>query len=461
LTITKDGERLIFSAVTALTGANAYTAPRSAWVDITANNITKRININQRPDVGTISVDASRLVFCPVTHTYRDIQITSTGAWSFLDNSAAPKATPNISSGTGNATVRLTRTTTGDEAEFDKYYGDGTIIVRNDETLEQVTISLVNCFIFMDENTINANAPTGAAQTAVTVSSDIKVYGGSKNLVFGTKSSWIHNGISWNPTTQQLTFTTDREPDDEPRYGFMNFSHAECSDYTVNATVYQDIIITIPEFDYFVVKFTWPSGDVDIRVGFDGNPTSVVVNGQTYSTPMVNQINNKWVGYSSQGTGQYITRTRTNNTTINLYYVKDPFSANRLLEWGGDATGGQGETVFFNAPLINSAPYPGQSGIATNNPNLLPRKLTLRVNASWYSSTSSGHLPITCTIYCYRGGVMNWDGWSNFVNSGGTNVLPSTLSRVYYSTSSAWQNYHVADITYDRVKHTATVQWFK
>ena len=76
----------------------------------------------------------------------------------------------------------------------------------------------------MEEDVINATAPSGAQQSAVTVSERVKVYGGTRNLDFITSetTSWIHD-MSFNPGTQKLTFTTDRAPDDEPRDGWMVF----------------------------------------------------------------------------------------------------------------------------------------------------------------------------------------------------------------------------------------------
>ena len=108
----------------------------------------------------------------------------------------------------------------------------------------------------------------------------------------------------------------------------------------------QAIIVRIPEFNYFVVQFVWSANDVDVKVGFTGNPTSVVVNGITYNTSSVEWFQNQWVGWSQGGVVNYDNK--------------------ELLKWGDDATSGQGETAFFNAPVINPAPYPGQHGIDPN-----------------------------------------------------------------------------------------------
>lgn len=63
----------------------------------------------------------------------------------------------------------------------------------------------------------------------------------------------------------------------------MTFRHATCPDYVVTANVYQDILVTIPPFHFFVVKFTWKNNDVDIAVEFAGNHlTSIGANNSTY-----------------------------------------------------------------------------------------------------------------------------------------------------------------------------------
>ena len=131
---------------------------------------------------------------------------------------------------------------------------------------------------------------------------------------FVPQQTWIHD-ISWDPIGQILSFTTDRntgnanpEDNDEPRSGTMRFRHASCPDYEVTANVYQDIIVTIPPFHYFVVKFTWSgSTDVDIAVEFAGNHlTNVGSNNSEYDKIPVGfgmQDNNSGKGVTGNGGG--------------------------------------------------------------------------------------------------------------------------------------------------------------
>lgn len=394
--------------------------PRTSYITIKANNVTKKIPVTQRPDRGTIKVSEHKLIFCPKAHENRSVEVKSIGGdWIFLGSS--PKATSDIQNGVkGNTTVNFTRTSTIKPDDFDTYYGDGQIVVKNKTTLDTDTISLVNCYIHMDDGVINAVAPTGSAQTAVTNSQDVTVFGGSRNILFDSWESWIHNDLSWTPSTQVLTMTTDREPSDEARDGSLIFHHADCSDYQVTAKVHQDVIVTIPAFDFFVVKFTWVNNDVDIAVEFSGNDISG--NGDNNSS-----YDKRPVGWRFNSSVEY------NNQT--------------LLRWGGDATGGQGETAFFNAPVLEGD---------VNS----PRKIKLDVYATWYTN---GRAPdkMTFTMSAYKGGTMIQNG-TNFDNQGGetlyqqghTVMITTTKGQESYATGGYTK---VATITYDRIKHSATV----
>lgn len=394
--------------------------PRTSYITIKANNVTKKIPVTQRPDRGTIKVSEHKLIFCPKVHEKRSLEVKSIGGdWIFLGSS--PKATSDIQNGVkGNTTVNFTRTSTIKPDDFDTCYGDGQIVVKNKTTLDTDTISLVNCYIHMDDGVINAVAPTGTAQTAVTNSQDVTVFGGSRNILFDSWESWIHNDLSWNPSTQVLTMTTDREPSDEARDGSLIFHHADCSDYQVTAKVHQDVIVTIPAFDFFVVKFTWVNNDVDIAVEFSGNDVSG--NGNNNSS------------YDKYPVGWSFTNS--------VWYNNQ-----ELLRWGGDATGGQGETAFFNAPVLEGD---------VNS----PRKIKLDVYATWFTP---GRAPdkMTFTMSAYKGGTMVQNG-TNFDNQGGetlyqqghTVMITTTKGKETYATGGYTK---VATITYDRIKHSATV----
>ena len=411
------------NAVEVTADVNSYVdnSPRTSYITVTANNVTKKIPVTQRPDRGTIKASEHKLVFCPQNHVTGRLEVTSVeGNWKFITPS--PKATANTQSGVAGTTpVTFTRTSTTNQGDFDTYYGDGQIVVKNTTTLDTDTITLVNCFMFMDGNLINAVAPTGGAQTAVTNSNDLTVYGGSQNIGFDSWSNWIHSDLSWNPSSQILTMTTDREPDDEAREGFLTFHHADCPDYKVTARVYQDIIVTIPAFDFFVVKFTWNGNDVDIAAEFRGN--SLSGDGSNNSA-----YDKRPVGWSFTSTVSYNGRD--------------------LLKWGGDAQGGQGETTFFNAPVFEGD---------VNS----PRKINLDIYATWYTAGRAPDI-MTFTMSAYKGGSMVQSG-TNFNNVGGetlynqghTVMITTTKGNGSYATGGYTR---VATITYDRVKHSASIK---
>lgn len=413
------------NAVEIIANVDTYVdnQPRSSYITITANNVTKKIPVTQRPDRGTISVDNKRLVFCPKVHEKRSVIVNTIGGdWKFITQTY--KATPNIQQGSNGTNLTFTRASTLNDDDFDKYYGDSIIVVKNIKTLDTDTISIVNCFIYMYDNTINANAPSGTQQNAVTVTSDLVVYGGNRNLRdIMPVENWIYN-VSWNPTTQQMTLTTDREPDDEARDGSMSFAHAECPDYIVTATIHQDIIVTIPPFQYFVLKYIWPETngyDVDIAAEF-------INNGSTFD---------------SKAVGWNLATTVNHNSTL-------------LIQWGGDARDGQGETVFFNAPVIDSDVS-------------LPRKVNLKTYATWFSPQSAKGTPMVFEMTAYKGGTMvkgtNSTGDfnnKNYYNQGGEMLYQQKFKvevNTYQGNSSFRTGGYepIATIVYDRIKHSASV----
>ena len=230
----------------------------------------------------------------------------------------------------------------------------------------------------------------------------------------------------------------------------MRFRHASCPDYEVTANVYQDIIVTIPPFHYFVVKFTWSgSTDVDIAVEFAGNHlTNVGSNNSEYDKIPVGfgmQDNNSGKGVTGNGGG-------TNPGRVSFAY-----NGGTLLEWGGDATKGQGETTFFNAPLFE--------GDANS-----PRKIKLEVYAIWYTSSKPSNTAMNLHMYAYENGTMergvNATGDNNkfnFYNRDGTLLYSEgyaiTVASYGQSKAKAYTTSygHIATITYDRVKHSASV----
>ena len=417
--------------------------PRSSYVSITTGNLEKRIPVTQRPDKGTINVHLQdqptvKEMWLSPPHNQKEVTVTCTGGnWKMLDNLKTASVSGNA--GVTN-NVKMTRKPDADiyAEDFANAYGRGPVVFKNMRTLDTDTIFVDNLFIGARDEVIEIAQPTSRNDT-ITTTTDVAVYGGVKDVVIKSLPSFIgSSGTFFDKTTGVFTFRSIRHPTGEDQWGDIVLGHKSDPDYTVKLPIDQAILVVIPEFDYFVVKFTWASADVDIKCGFAGNPTSVVYRDKTFNTSAVSQLNNKFVGWH-----------QSSNTS---------FAGKRVLTWGGDATGGQGETVYFNAREINTYPYPGKKGVATNAKNLIPRTLDLSLAAGWYTGGASGN--ITCTIYCYLGGTMNQSG-TNFNNSGGKTVFQATKTFYIRSglTKPSGSYLRFCIITYDRKKHSANIKW--
>lgn len=427
---------------------DTYTpgSPRSSYISVTNGNVEKRIPVTQRPEKGTIKAEFTKPgayetkseCWLSPPHPSKNVKVTTTGGgWKILDNyRTQPLSSSTV--GVTNTSISRKNDTEIYSEDFNDAFGRGPVVFMNTNTLETDTLFVDNLFIGARDEVIEIAQPTSRNDT-LTTTTDVAVYGGTADVVIKSLPSFIgSSGTYYNKTTGVFTFRSIRHPTGEDQWGDIILGHKSDPDYTVTLPIDQAILVVIPEFDFFVVKFTWGSADVDIKCGFTGNPTSVVYRNKTFNTSAVSGLNNQWVGWS-QG-------------------KKTTFLGSQCLYWGDDATGGQGETVYFNAKNINKFPYPGQKGIDVNTPNLIPRVIQLSLNAAWFSSSGNG--PITCTIYCYLGGSMSQVG-TNFNNTGGRTVFTTTRT---YTTSAAQakakNNYlHFCTIEYDRKKHSANVKW--
>ncbi|WP_052332485.1 hypothetical protein [Bacteroides neonati] len=412
------------NAVEVTADVNSYVdnSPRTSYILLKADNITRKVEVTQRPDRGTIKIGTGKLVLHPGIRERGTLDVTSLGgSWKFI--SSTPKATANVQSGgVGITPVTFTRVSTSDKTQFNTYYGDGKVVVKNTTTLDTDTLNLINAYIYIENNNvINVNAPLGSNQTAVTNSKDVMVWGGSRNLTFTSWSTWIHPGMTWDSNTQVLTLTTDRDPNDQWRRGFLEYYHADAPDYRIRSIVYQSIFESIPEFDYLSLKFSWGGSDLNVAVEFAGNNLSGL-SGQNNST------------YDKLPVGAGL------HTSVN-------YNQQLLLLWAGDAKAGEGESVYFNAPVLNNDPFSLE-------------KVKFDIYATW---NTPGIAPnkMNFTMTAYKGGSMVQSG-TNYNNSGGQKLYEQSYSVTITSTQGvetyATGGYtKVATVTYDRVKHTALV----
>jgi len=414
-------------------------------------------------------------------NTAKTIQIFSDTTWTVV----ASPANASLSSTSGLAgitTITLTRS--------DTQYGSESFVINNLNG-KTITVNVDNFYIEEDELNISNNAPTGNTGTYA-----INVYGGSQTFTIVSASDWITSAQIL--PDGQLQLIANQSSDGEPRTGYITLAHADDPTYQVTFSVIQGYDV-IPPFDYLVLKFTWSGSDVDIAVEFTGQAYSPVQDppyppfvNYPYTEPTSDQKAVGWylqssIGldgaktiYSSSTTNDQV----TNNTT--------------LMMWGGDATGGQGETVFFKAPLITPTD-------PIHDDQNLPRYITLDAYAVWYT-TASVNSPVKLAVYTYTGGTMLKPSTNNTTTppsdyTGGAGIYTTNFYNVpegtvasdlangaasyallnppafstdknlvvnrasgsvnqpmqFRNTTSGYTR--MATITYDRYRHSATVTW--
>lgn len=454
--------------------------PRSSYITLRDGNLERRIPVTQRPDEGTIEVHVTgttnvrEMWLSPVTadkasdgkdHNKKSVDVTSVGGpWKILKNL---RVYDNVSGDAGKTTAQLTRFNDEDIdfSDYSKAFGRDRVVFMNTQTLDTASIWVDNLFIGLTDDIVEVTQPEQTGNTVIetpTTVDFIAVYGGDADINIKQWPDFVNPAhSSYNKSTRQFTFASLSNKDGDDRYDKMIIAHKTDPDYVVEMWIDQAIAVNTLPFTYFVVKFSWDTtkGDVDIKVGFtesDKSKTSTEYHGQTFDTSAYGNM----VGYNV-GYGHW-----ASTLTVD--------KAGTCLAWGGDATQGQGETVYFNAQKMSDTqrfPYPGQRKIATNAPNLLPRYVTFDCAASWWSTVAS--VPITCTIYLYDGGTM-WKGSNsnatspnnkNFYNKGGilTNRNDSDNHRSYTSSvtvSSNKQYRKFCRIIYDRKTYRAKITWF-
>lgn len=510
---------------------------RTSYVDLVVNNFTKRIPVSQKhSSESSISVSPEIVVLTP-TSPQGMITVTTTPVLHQWDVSTgflvAPGELTNsyVHYGTGTVAkdpIELSRKV--HVTEQDKYamYVDDTLRIHHTQTLQVKRVIVKN--LFMQSEPVFINPPTGGGTTATVTSSNVEVFGGSKRFVVeGVSESWIREAeciVNTDPATKAetpylLRLVTDY--DGEERVGYVTISHADSpagKPYTIDVEVRQEFHTEIPPFDFFVVNIDWAAGDIDVAVEFRDNNAPFDT---AYETP-----------FKPMSTTQYqmnadSTFVRTNNLKSNAMgwnlfrWVKldgthnavgsftgatnaETLDPATLLLWGGDAQSGQGETVFFKAPMISPA-TPAEDPVPT-----VARHMTMDVYASWYNGTVGD--PVTVTVRTYEGGKMikpavtNTDktiSATNFYNVpedytgtlNETNAIEilntptfsepfqrpvRTISSVrsvsipgyYYGPSLSttnrlflpvadFRNYytHIATIRYDRYKRTINIDWIE
>ncbi len=422
---------------------DTYTpgSPRSSYISVTNGNVEKRIPVTQRPEKGTIDVvinnpganETAKTCWVSPPHPNKEVRVHTTGGgWKILPNLRTnTQSSPTV--GTSTATVTRKNDNEIDFSDFNTAFGKGPVVFMNINTLDTDTIYMDNLYIGLADDIVELEQPDGSTYKDITTDL-ISVYGGSRDVTvtdypdFVTKDSRY---TYYDKNTGLFHFRSLNNPSGDDRYDTITLSHKYDPDYTVTLWLDQVIMVNTPEFDWFLVTFTWgaTSPDVDITVGFENIPRTQDYHGQTFTMPYVDNLNNKYCGYGWNYSGT-------------------------ILQWGGDNTNAAaGESVYFNAKEVNKLPYPGMKRIPDNMKNkMIPRVIQLNCKAGWYGSSSKSGT-ITCTVYFYQGGTPTWNNKVCTIN-GGTLVM-SQQKTFNNETAGHRPGKQFARINYDRKRHTA------
>lgn len=449
LTATKiDDNRVVLTANTA---SYVDGSPRSAYVNVTANNVTKRVKVTQRPDVGTISTNVQSFWVSPTTgNTSRTVTVTSTGPWVIIDPTPATVTHTVTSGNAGNTNVVFTRKEhTGFITNYGDYYGTSTFRIKNTQTLEIITVTANNLFLEVDD--LYVSNITGIQNTLLN-SNVFTCYGLSGEFLVESKPSWV-DAVTIDYTGNgagNITIKAMGSSDGEEREGSIVFHHKDDPNLKATVKIFQEFYTDTPPFSFFVFKYTWigggtkdaPKNDIDIIVQFEENQ-------RTPSSLGAAPFDNVKLGHSSGASQAYVSPTGS-RVTYTTFNVNDG-----LMFWGGDAMGGEGETIFYNTPLIDALD------------STYPRYIKLVCYAYWYQGNSKDYAGYPCrlTIFTYDGGEMRKSG-TNFSNyNGSLTTIPQSRQQSLVGSSNATTSTtatgvnKLAEIIYDRKKHTARINW--
>ncbi len=406
------------------------------------------ITVNQAPypvQDGSISL-TPRAIYLSETYPTKSVALAvtpETSRW-LQTSSTTAYATCSASGGTGNASLTFTAGTT---------YGNTYYKFANLSTMEYDSVKVCNLHL-----EVPASIEIGG-QEATTDFLDLKASGGD--------AKWVVKSVSdsWMVVTNVdgvLRIKAEAGPDEQKRYGTIVIAHANDESYTKTIAVTQldHIIITIPEFEFLVIKYDWTGTngqDLDTATEFintgltnvDSRPLGYGLYGSTV-----------WQG---SGTTDKAGNSGTTATAGDGGQITDP-SGKNLLVWGGDNTNqNAGESLYIDVVNLNS----------TSNYATLPRLIYIDLYAIWWSTKST--TPIKVIIAAYKGGTMkryadnNSDTSlrKNFYNDGGTTVYSNAASPatrvIDNKQTNAFNNYRtlfnkVGRITFDKIKRSANIE---
>jgi len=461
------------------------------WVSLCSDALPPPFSVNPSPIWLSLSAGNGS----------KSIRVYSNNTWT-VTRSPANASLTVTSGGKGTTYLDVNRSTS--------VFGLDSLIVKDNTTGETITVLIDNYFMKAEDDQflLPNNNPTGNTGTYV-----IDVYGGSEKftIVAGSFPAWITSATITSDGKLQLV--ADQSPLQEERDGYITLAHADDPSYKITIPIVQTSE-QIPPFKYLVAKISWNlSGDTyrdaDLVAEFTGmayDPPRIPAYPPFVNETYVVNGSFKAVGWSLP---EWVGVSGTRGWTATQTQVAD---GSTLLIWGGDAKAGEGETVFFKAPLITPAD-------PANDTQDLPRYITMDIYSTWWTGNLGSHVgPMKLSISAYND---QYDGvpsimlkpgtspadnntwtppagqepiyWSNFYN------VPQNTTAADIKGPNAWSllnpplfkverdlvvnttNYdgktfggidvvdmfrdpvngytRLATITYDRYTHTATVTW--
>lgn len=437
---------VVNNTLTITTDPTDFTGARSSYVNVTANNLTKKIRVVQP---NSITVLPPTFFVSPSTgNTGKavDVDVSDNSMrWEVLDTPA--KVTPDRSSGTGDGSVTFSRKSGPAGSDY-SMFGNETVRIRNVDTFQVVTVDAQSLYLQVPEQ-INVNGSGGTSYN-----DDIVAWGGDGEYVY-VSTTYNSTGTGWLTTSVEdgrLKTTAAKEPKENTRWCMITVAHADDPTYTVQVRVEQNPYYDIIDpFTYLTGKFEWDTyrSDMDIAVLiYDDEGNSIFPAG-------------KWMGYG----GGF-----SNNVPIK-------FRSRDIAKYGGDprtlATAtdkGESFMVYMNAFDDYTA-----EGFKDGQ---LTRYINIYVYAWWWSSVPSNGNVYLALQYWLGGAIVSTQvGTSSayvFSNPTGENknpdpnpqklvspiLLSNPLGRNPTFTTISTNMSKVVRVRYDRLTHKATPVWY-
>jgi hypothetical protein len=426
----------------------SFTTERTSYIDIKANNVTKRIPVTQRAGTGTLSTE--NRVWVSPTVASRTLAVTSKGAWKLM--SLPGKTTSQITGNNGNGTLRLTRKAHSGNSADRSMYGDETITLRNTASLETFDVATSNLYLEAPAQ-INTNGSGGTSYNDEIVAIGLTGRYTVKSITYNnTGTGWLQASVG---ADGRLATTAAREPNERTRNCTVTIAHADDPNYTADIEVVQDPYYDIiAPFTYLTGKFEWDpyNRDVDIAVlMYDDQGNSILPAG-------------RYLGYS----GGYSNSSPATFRGVNVG------------KWGGDPQSTATSTVNGESFVIYMNAFDDYQAEGFKE-DQLTRFVNFYIYAWWYSAGYRNNDVFLSLQYWLGGSIVETRASSTYEvyvysNTTGTNMNPDTNPRKTVSpilapsgSSSSTPSFQtvmgsattkIVRIRYDRLTHKATPVWY-